>query len=103
MLEVVVDDADAVYVASAWGDEAQWLRNIRADPEVTFHLGSTRSRTRAEIVGAEEARAVMARYATRHPRALDRLSAFMLDEPGHTPEVQAARVAETVPIVRLPK
>lgn len=103
VLEVVVDDPDAVYVAAGWGDEAQWLRNVKAHPHVTFHLGSRKYETWAEMVRIEEAHLLMSRYAAMHPKALDRLAAFMLDDPGDTPQEQAARVADHIPMVRLPK
>jgi deazaflavin-dependent oxidoreductase (nitroreductase family) len=103
VLEVVVDEPDASYVAAAWGDKAQWLQNVKADPSVTFHLGSRSYETKAEMVGTEEAHSLMNRYAQAHPKALARLSAFMLENPGDTVREQADRVAESVPMVRLPK
>jgi deazaflavin-dependent oxidoreductase (nitroreductase family) len=103
VLEVVVDDPDAAYVAAAWGSKAQWLQNVKADPEVSFHLGPRTYATRAEMVGIEEARSLMNRYAAAHPKALARLSAFMLEDPGDTVQEQAGQVAESVPMVRLPK
>jgi deazaflavin-dependent oxidoreductase (nitroreductase family) len=103
VLEVVADDTDAVYVAAAWGERAQWLKNIEADPDVVFHLGSHRYTTRAEMVDRDTSLSLMMRYASEHPAALGKLAKLMLDEPGDTPEEQARRVAETIPMVRLPK
>lgn len=103
VLEVVVNEPGAAYVAAAWGEKAQWLQNIKADPDVTIHLGSRRYETTAEMVGIEEAHSLMSRYAAKHPKALDRLAAFMLDDPGDTAQEQADRVADQVPMVRLPK
>jgi deazaflavin-dependent oxidoreductase (nitroreductase family) len=103
VLEVVVDDPDAAYVAAAWGGAAQWLRNVKADPRVIFHLGSHRYETTAAMVGSEEAHALMSRYASAHPKVLDRLASFMLEDPGDTAGDQAARIADNVPMVRLPK
>lgn len=103
VLEVVVNDPDAVYVAAAWGSKAQWLENVRVNPDVTFHLGSRKHSSRAEAVTVPRAEELMARYAAKHPAALGRLASFMLDDPGGTPEEQARQVAEIVPFVRLPK
>lgn len=103
ILEVVVNDRDAAYVAAAWGVEAQWLQNVKADPRVTVYLATRRYETNAELVGTDEAHALMSRYASMHPRFLDRLATFMLDDPGETVEEKAARVAEQIPMVRLPK
>jgi deazaflavin-dependent oxidoreductase (nitroreductase family) len=103
VLEVVASHPDAVYVAAAWGEKAQWLQNVRANAEVVVYHGSTRFRANAEPVTADEARGLMAEYARRYPRALGRLAAFMLDDPGKTPAEQAERVAAQVPMVRLPR
>ena len=103
VLEVVLNEEDAVYVASGWGTSSQWLRNIEANPSVVFHLGSKRYETTAVIVDQAEARRVMDVYAAKHPKALGRLASFMLDDPGETLDLQAQRVAETIPMVRLPK
>lgn len=103
VLEVVASHDDAIYVAAAWGRKAQWLKNVQSDPTVGFYLGSRRYQTRAEMVTVDEAGSIVGEYAASHPRALDRLAAFMLDEPGDTPDEQARRIAESVPMVRLPK
>lgn len=103
VLEVVVNDPDAAYVAAGWGNKAQWLANVRANPAVIFYLGSHRYETAAEMVDKDEAHELMGRYAAKHPAALDKLAGFMLDDPGDTPEEQASRLAESVPMVRLPK
>lgn len=103
ILEVVVNDSAAVYVAAAWGAKAQWLKNVQADPAVVFYLGPKKYPTRAHLVSNDEARDVMHRYVTAHPRTLDKLARFMLDDPGETSAEQAERVALSVPIVRLPK
>lgn len=103
VLEVVLNQDDAVYVASGWGASAQWLKNIRANPNVRFQLGSKGYAGAAEELAKEQAREVMGRYAANHPKALDKLSHFMLENPGDTAEQQAAAVASEIPIVRLPK
>lgn len=103
VLEVVLNEEDAAYIAAGWGASAQWFRNIQANPSVVFHLGTKRYETTAVIVDRAEARKVMDVYAAAHPKALGRLAAFMLDDPGETLDVQAQRVADTIPIVRLPK
>jgi deazaflavin-dependent oxidoreductase (nitroreductase family) len=103
VLEVVVDDPDAAYVAAGWGASAQWLANVGANPAVTVTLGSHRFRTTAELMTAAQAHDLMSRYAHDHPKALEHLAGFMLDDPGESGADQAARVAEAIPMVRLPK
>lgn len=103
VLEVVAHHDEAVYVAAAWGARAQWLQNVKADPAVTFYLGSARYRTVAAVVSKDKALELMNEYAEAHPNVLDRLAEFMLDDPAETPEEQARQVATMVPMVRLPK
>lgn len=103
VLEVVVNDAEAVYVAAAWGEKAQWLRNVMANPSVVVHLGSRRFHTYAEMLDGDDAERLMAIYARAHPRAIRYGARFMLEDPGDTPEEQGRRVAEAVPMVRLAK
>lgn len=103
ILEVVANHPDAVYVAAAWGAEAQWLKNVMADPRVTVYVGARKYESIAEMVPYEQALQLMREYAAEHPQVLDRLAAFMLESPGKTPEDQARRVAEEVPMVRLPR
>ena len=103
VLEVVVNDPDAVYVAAAWGSKSQWYNNIKADPSVVFYLGSKRYESSAEDVLVSRARQLMDRYAVAHPVALDKLAGFMLDDPADSTDEQARQVAENVPFVRLPK
>lgn len=103
VLEVVVNDPDAVYVAAGWGAKAQWLQNVRANPNVVFHLGSTKHRCVAEMMTPERAGELLQRYAEDHPKILHELASFMLDDPGETPAEQVAQMAATIPMVRLPK
>ena len=102
VLEIVAEHDDAVYVAAGWGSSAQWLQNIRSDPEVTVHLGVRRFRTTAVELRPGEAADVLSEYAADHPRTLNRLAAFMLGDPGDSTSEQIDRLARAVPLVRLP-
>lgn len=103
VLEVVLNAAAAVYIAAGWGSSSQWFRNVQANPSVVFHHGSKRYEAKAVVVDQAEARRVMDAYADAHPKALDRLASLMIDDPGATTEERARQVAETIPILRLPK
>ncbi len=103
VLEVVVNRPDAVFVAAGWGAKAQWFANLKANPQARYHLGSKVYDTDAVVVDQEEAARLMAEYADSHPKALDRLSKFILDDPPDTPKAQAEAVAAVVPLVKLPK
>ena len=71
VLEIVGQPQPGTYiVASGFGSRAQWFRNVRADPKVRVSIGSRRpAPATARPLTSEDARAALAAYATRHPRA----------------------------------
>jgi len=71
VLEVMRYDAaaDRLLVASAYGEGADWFRNVLADPAVEIEWGRKRLRRRALRVDAEEAERELLDYARRHPLA----------------------------------
>lgn len=91
---------DEIYVAAAWGAKAHWLKNVKANPDVRFYLGSIRYKAKAKLVSSAEAVPVIEEYSAGHPRALKNLAAFMLEDPGETAAEQASRVAALVLLVR---
>jgi deazaflavin-dependent oxidoreductase (nitroreductase family) len=103
VLEVVAEEDDAVYLAAAWGSKAQWLQNVRANPEVTVHLGKFRFESNAQVLEKEEAFRVLSEYSVAHPKTLRGLTRFMLDDPGETTEDLVKNVSDLVPFVRLSK
>ena len=103
VLEVVAEDDDGVYLAAAWGSKAQWLQNVRANPEVKVHLGKSRFDSKAQLLEKGEAFGVLTEYSMAHPKTLQGLSRFMLDAPGATVDEQVKNVSDLVPFVRLPK
>ena len=103
VLEGVADEGDAVYLAAAWGAKAQWLQNVKANPNVRVHLGRLRFDSVAEVLEREEAFRVLTEYSDAHPWSLAGLSRFMLNDPGETLGEQIEEVSALVPFVRLPK
>ncbi|MFW6034053.1 MAG: nitroreductase family deazaflavin-dependent oxidoreductase [bacterium] len=81
--QVVVEVVDrdpatgAVTVASGFGPDADWYRNLLAHPQATIQLGSRSATVRAVPLSEDGAAEAMARYARRHPRAARGLSALM--------------------------
>jgi deazaflavin-dependent oxidoreductase (nitroreductase family) len=71
VLEVVGHPAPEIYiVASGFGEYAQWFRNLMAHPRVRVSVAGRRPRpATARRLPAAEADAVLAGYASRHPRA----------------------------------
>ena len=103
VLEVVSNQPEEVFVAAAWGEKAHWYKNLQADPLARFFLGTRVFETEAKALPSSEAQEVMRDYASRHPKALDRLSRFMFDNSPESPSAQADAVAESIPLVSLPK
>ena len=61
---------DTYVVASGFGDQAQWFRNVRASPLVRVRVGSRRPAPAiARHLNSEEASASLAAFAVAHPRA----------------------------------
>lgn len=99
VLEVVDRPRPGTYVVvSGFGERAQWLRNVRADPRVRVYAGSRRpAPATARQLSAEDAAAALAAYAARHPRAWARLKPVLESTLG-------ARIDETgtsLPVIAL--
>ncbi len=78
VLEVVGhdQDSDTYYVVAAWGERAQWLLNLKAEPKATVVVGRRRFRAVARIIPVEDAERVLCEYGERHriaQRALGRI------------------------------
>jgi len=71
VLEVVDRPARGTYiVASGFGERAQWLRNIRANPAVRVSVSGHRPRAAtAHVLDPVDAEAALRAYARDHPRA----------------------------------
>lgn len=71
VLEVIDHPETDVYViASGFGADAQWFRNIAAHPQVRVWTGSRSAvRATARVLDQAEADRALTRYRMRHPRA----------------------------------
>ena len=59
---------DSYYVASGFGEYADWYRNLRANPEVRVQVGWRKFRARASTLPVEEAEElVLGRWAADRP------------------------------------
>ncbi|CAM03319.1 deazaflavin-dependent oxidoreductase (nitroreductase family) [Saccharopolyspora erythraea NRRL 2338] len=79
VVEVVEHDArDGSYVvASGFGPNADWYRNVLRTPQVTVQVRGRTFPATAVALPAEEGAELMARYAPRHPVAARQLARFM--------------------------
>lgn len=97
VLEVVGRSPGVWYVAAAYGKDADWYRNILADPQVQVNYRGRISDAIAETLTVGDAEQVLREYAVAHPRAARALGKAM-----HVPlETDARAAAETIPIVAL--
>jgi deazaflavin-dependent oxidoreductase (nitroreductase family) len=100
VIEVIHRDPQrrAYYVASGFGEKADWYRNIRKTPQVTLQVGRRKVRARAHCLPREAGAAILERYAREHPLALRELSKITGLPYEGTPE-SLRRLAERIPVV----
>ncbi|WAC57365.1 nitroreductase family deazaflavin-dependent oxidoreductase [Gordonia sp. SL306] len=86
--------ATQVVIASGFGPRAQWFKNLQADPRCRVSIGwSSRCPAQAEVLGTDDATAVMDRYRDAHARAYAELSGVIEESTGLS--------IDDVPLVRL--
>lgn len=86
VLEVVGYDRSVpqVVVISAWGERAQWVRNLRAAPAISVQLGRHVWPAPAHrFLGPAQSATVIDAYRSAHPRAT-RMLARLLGWPADT-------------------
>jgi deazaflavin-dependent oxidoreductase (nitroreductase family) len=64
-------------ICSAWGQDADWVRNIRARPAVRVQIGRVSFIPKQRFLSEEEAVAVVAEFQRRHPGRLRLLSVIL--------------------------
>jgi deazaflavin-dependent oxidoreductase (nitroreductase family) len=101
VLEVVAaEPASRRYiVASGWGRQADWYRNILRTPRVLLDTAHGRHEALARQLDEAEAAAALERYASRHPRAFRQLSRVMIGRPLAAGADGCRELAREVPLV----
>lgn len=95
VIEAVDREApDRVVIASGFGPHAQWYRNLVAEPRCGVSIGwRRRVPARAELLGPDESRELLARYAERRPAAWAMLQRSIRDATGEAdPEIPMVRL-----------
>lgn len=87
------EDRSTVVIASGFGRRAQWYRNLQADERCIVSVGTIRRRrARAELLGEDESRRLLATYSVRHPKIWKVLDAAIVEATGeadpHIPMVR---------------
>lgn len=86
VLEVVRHDrpTDTYFIASGWGTQSDWYRNIRQNPEVQVRVGRRRLEATAQQLPPEAAQQELRTYAQQHPaaaRSLARILGHKIEDP----------------------
>ncbi|MFQ5859416.1 MAG: nitroreductase family deazaflavin-dependent oxidoreductase [Anaerolineae bacterium] len=102
VLEVIRHDrvSDTYFVASGWGEKADWFRNIQKTPEVVIDVGRRHLGAVAERLRQEQTERELLDYAQRHPtafRALARLIGYRVTDS----EEDVRALARQIPILAL--
>ncbi|MFQ5595096.1 MAG: nitroreductase family deazaflavin-dependent oxidoreductase [Anaerolineae bacterium] len=100
VLEVIRHDpaTDTHFVASGFGEKADWFRNIQKTPQVTIQVGRRNMAAIAERLPLEDAERELLDYARRHPTALRYLARILGYRVENTDEDVRA-LTQVVPIV----
>ncbi|MBC7279769.1 nitroreductase family deazaflavin-dependent oxidoreductase, partial [Nocardioides sp.] len=87
-LEVVERPSEhEIVVVSGFGTEAQWYRNLLAEPACRVSIGRrTSAAAQARFLSDEESAAVLGRYQEAHPKAWRRLRGAIETAVGHEVE-----------------
>ena len=103
VLEVVDHDpaAGTYFVASGWGEKAQWLQNVETNPSARITIGTKQIHVTAVRMNREQSERVFLRYASIHPVAFKKLVKFMTGVESEADEEGVTRLAKTVPVVAL--
>lgn len=85
VLEVVERPShDRYVIVSGFGRDAQWYRNVSANPQVRVSCGIRRHMTATAIpLSDDESATALARYAEAHPRAWRNLRGTIESAVGH--------------------
>ena len=103
VLEVVRKDAatDTFFVASGWGEKANWFRNIQQTPEVIVQVGRRRLAALATRLTEAEAERELRDYAARYPRAFRFLASLIAGQHLSHTEADFRTLAQSFPLVAL--
>lgn len=102
VLEVVKSDAErgVYYVVAAWGERADWFKNIQSNPTVRYQVGSFARSGCAEVLSEGQAAEVFVEYGRKHPRMLQslmRIIGYRIERD----EASYRALAGHLPVVRL--
>ena len=103
VIEVVRHDraSDTYIIASGFGAQVDWFRNIQKNPNVVVQSGTRRLEAFAERLPPDVAAAELRSYAQRHPRAFRTITKRLLGQELDGSAESWRRLAAHVPMVAL--
>jgi len=103
VIEVVRYDpaSDSSIIASGFGADVDWFRNIQKNPNVLVQLGARRLEAVAERLPLDVAADELYDYAQRHPRTLRTITKRLLGQELDGSAQSCRRLAVDVPVVAL--
>jgi deazaflavin-dependent oxidoreductase (nitroreductase family) len=87
-------------ICSAWGEDADWIRNIRAHPALKVQIGRESFTPGQRFLSVDESVAVLAEFQRRHPYR-SRLLAWVLGGRDLRSDTAARNFVSTRPFVCL--
>jgi deazaflavin-dependent oxidoreductase (nitroreductase family) len=100
VLEVLLHDpaTSESVVLSAWGEKADWYRNVVANPALEVRTGCQRYVPEQRFLAPEENHAVISDFGRRHPQAF-RVFARLFGYPLNGTEAARREVARSLRLV----
>lgn len=79
VVEVVYHDSetDRYFIASGWGEKAQWLQNLAVNPEIDVIVGRQKFHATTTRLHKDSGSEALLAYATKYPLAFKKLSQVM--------------------------
>lgn len=79
VVEVVKHEPEdtTFYIASGWGENSDWVKNITSNPRVEVQVGGQRWEMIAKRLTTEQGEEAILDYAHRHPSAMMNLARVM--------------------------
>lgn len=101
VVEVVFHDeeADRYFIASGWGEKAQWLLNIARNPEIDVIVGRRQFHAVTTRLSRETGAQALLAYAQKYPSAFKKLTRLMTGAELPADFEGVSQLAESVPII----
>ena len=103
VVEIVSHDkiTSTYYIASGWGEQSNWYRNIQKTPRVSVRVGNRQYLALASVIPPKDAEQVLYNYTRQHPIASQMLTQLFLGERLRNAFEQSRSLANSIPLVAI--